>query len=547
MVRIAGSMLLLAVLVLVGIVWQSQPARADKAAPSYVLYTGPQQVTLVQGGCWDAPLPQPTAGSWQLQQFSCHAGANQFWTFSKLAKDSQARDIVAIHSDMNAGYCLDLPSGNTATGTFVQLYPCHGGMNQQWIVNNVDSQTITLMPNADTSQCLDVVNGAENPQAWVQLLPCKDNTDQGRTDQEWRPAGLPQGLTGGFAHVNHECETNLQAMAKLGAASVGVVKGVVDCTSGPSCIPTVVTATSSVVSAVSGTNFLDCGAPNVFRSGGVTAADAPSSVETLLLDPSGSSFQVKAADGWLTQSDGDKGDTGNFGFYHQELTAPGGGVTDLALSDKFKLPRGTACGFHHTQNTPYNSMAGHQSTCMGQDPAFGQCPDGWAAKSHFDMSSDTGYFVWCEYQDPYGVCNDDANCMANAHTAGFAIGISSDTDGNGVESGGGPITADPPGPGVVPCPVGFSRTAFFDDGRGPGWGLSWCWPIPDLPQGLTGGVAYRFGPVEATSGSVLGTPTISTSYQDLSITRWWSEDFVYAACWRPRAAERWSRAVSTSR
>jgi len=33
----------------------------------------------------------------------------------------------------------------------------------------------------------------------------------------------------------------------------------------------------------------------------------------------------------------------------------------------------------------------------------------------------------------------------------------------------------------------------------------------------------------------------------LSITREWSEDFVYAACWRPSAAERWSRAVSTSR
>ncbi len=33
----------------------------------------------------------------------------------------------------------------------------------------------------------------------------------------------------------------------------------------------------------------------------------------------------------------------------------------------------------------------------------------------------------------------------------------------------------------------------------------------------------------------------------LSITREWSENFVYAACWRPSAAERWSRAVSTSR
>jgi 2-polyprenyl-3-methyl-5-hydroxy-6-metoxy-1,4-benzoquinol methylase len=33
----------------------------------------------------------------------------------------------------------------------------------------------------------------------------------------------------------------------------------------------------------------------------------------------------------------------------------------------------------------------------------------------------------------------------------------------------------------------------------------------------------------------------------LGICYRWSKNFVYAACWRPRAADRWSRAVSTSR
>src|SRR5258708_23430221 len=36
-------------------------------------------------------------------------------------------------------------------------------------------------------------------------------------------------------------------------------------------------------------------------------------------------------------------------------------------------------------------------------------------------------------------------------------------------------------------------------------------------------------------------------YTLLAICRGWSEDFVYAASWRPSAAERWSRAVSISR
>jgi hypothetical protein len=411
---------------------------------------------------------------------------------------------------MNDSYCLDVPAGNTASGTPVQLFPCHGGTNQQWIVNNVDTQTITLMPNADTTECLDVVNAISNAQAWIQLFPCKSATDSGRTNQEWRLASLPQGLTGGIAHVNHDCHVNVLAIGKLAGAAVGAIKGVIDCAGVVGCVGGVVSGAGGVVNAVSGTNFLTCGPPNVFRSGGVTAAKAPTSIQTLLLDPSGANFTVQAADGWLTQSDGDKGNTGNFGFYHQELTAPGGGVVDLSVAEKLKLPRGTACGFHHTQNTPYDYMAGRHSTCMGQDPAFGQCPGGWTPKSHFDMTSNTGYFVWCEYQDPHGLCNNDPKCIERARAAGFAIGISSDTDANGVESGGGLITTNPPGPADVPCPIGFIRTHFYDDGRGAGWGLSWCWPIPDLPQGLTGGLAYYGYVGIATSGSVLGALTISS-------------------------------------
>jgi len=505
-------------LLLTWIAWYVPSVSADPGAPSYVLYTGPQQVTSVNGGgCWDAPLPQPTSGSWLLQQFPCNAGSNQFWTFSKLAKDSQGRDIVVIHSNMSDGNCLDLPWGNTTTGIRVQLFSCHGGMSQQWIVNNVDSQTITLMPNANTLQCLDVANAVRNAQAAIQLFPCKSNTDPGRTNQEWRLASLPQGLTGGVAHVNHDCEVNVLAIARLAGAAIGPLRGVIDCAGVGGCVNGVVSGVNGIVNAISGTNFLTCGPPNVFRSGGVAAVGAASSVQTLLLDPGGGNFTVQAANGWLTQSDGDFGNGRNFGFYHQEITAPGGGVTDLSVSEKFKLPRGTACGFHHTSNTPYNYLAGRHSTCMGQDPASGQCPRGWMAKSHFDMSSDTGYFVWCEYQDPHGLCDNDPKCIASVRAGGFAIGISSDTDANGVESGGGLITTNPPAPGVVPCPIGFSRTAFFDDGRGAGWGLSWCWPIPDLPQGLTGGVAYRSGPYAwiATSGSVLGTATISTSNGNL--------------------------------
>jgi hypothetical protein len=311
--------------------------------------------------------------------------------------------------------------------------------------------------------------------------------------------------------VNHECDVNVMTLGKLGAAAVGLVSGVVDCVAGDAgCVSKVLNAAGSVVTAAGG-NFLACGAPKVFRSGGVIPLEATSStpVQTLLLDPSGNSFTVQAASGWLTQSDGDMGNSLNFGFYHQELTATGGGVTDLAVSDRFRLPRGTACGFHHTMNTPYNILAGPQSTCMGQDPAYGQCPNGWTARSHFDMSSGHGAFVWCEYEDQNNLCTNDPSCLATARANGYTFGISSDADSNGTEWNAPPVLSTPAQPGDVSCPEGFSRTAFFDDGRGAGWGLSWCWPIADLPQGLTAGAAYVYGnyPNQVSGDPALGSTT----------------------------------------
>jgi hypothetical protein len=279
-----------------------------------------------------------------------------------------------------------------------------------------------------------------------------------------------------------------------------------------------------VISAATGSNFLECGAPNVFRSGGVLAKGQNSPVQTLLLSPNGSSFAVQAAQGWVTQSDGDIGNSANFGFYHQELRADGGGITNLALSDKFKLPEGTVCGFHHTQNTPFQMLLGEpKATCMGQDPASRQCPKGWVAKSHFDMSSGDGtqqcgdlqnqshcgYFTWCEYQDPNKLCGSDPQCIASARAHGYAVGISSNTDACGVECGGSLSEA--------PCPVGFSRTRSFDDGRSAGSGLSWCLPIPDLPQGLTAGLAYYKAPIVAFGGAAYDGTTPFTNGDGFAI------------------------------
>jgi hypothetical protein len=502
----------------------------NAAAQTAPLFTGSQQITSLNGavrdtssgGCLDAPLPEPLdGGQWLLQQFPCNSGRNQFWSFVPAGQDPSGRDVVQIRSDFDIDFCFDLPGGSLASNTPVQLFGCNDGTNQLWVLyrvdprfeQKIDPQTVTVRPFGDTNMCLDVANAVANAPAQIQIFPCKSNTDSTRTNQQWLPASLPQGMTGGVAHVNHNCHANLLAYVLAAGKEVGVL----NCENALGCVANAVSTTSESIKSAQGTSFSTCGPPSaVFRSGSVSVYGREP-VQTLELTTDGTEFKVHDALGWATQSDGDLGDNRNFGFYHQELTEAGGGVFDLAVSDKFKLPRGVACGFHHTKNTPPTSDRVHradlsdptnfvwQSTCMRKRIEDEGCPNGWDIKSHFDSRSQDAHFKWCEYQDPNNVCEFDlAYCHANARAAGFALGISSNVDPRGIEGGGTE---------VPPCPVGFSRVNFYDDGRALGKGLSWCYPLPDdLPQGLTAGMSYSHGgvrnsPLVVGKGQAMGIQT----------------------------------------
>ena len=181
-------------------------------------------------------------------------------------------------------------------------------------------------------------------------------------------------------------------------------------------------------------------------------------------------------DGFAVRSDGD-GIITQYGFYHQELVS--GGTSDPTLSTRFKLLPGTACGFHHTKNSP-------GLTRMDVDPATGNCPAGWIARSQFDMSSGDGhaqcgnlqhldhcaYFVWCEYQDTNGLCAGDlSNCQQNAEFIGYDVRIASN-----VEASGFPVASVACPNNNIPCHCGCTPSPNFDAGRSSGQGLAWCIP-----------------------------------------------------------------------
>jgi hypothetical protein len=170
-------------------------------------------------------------------------------------------------------------------------------------------------------------------------------------------------------------------------------------------------------------------------------------------------------EGWVVVSDGDRGD-GNAagdGFYHQELqralgTRPFSMTTivdnDLSQAENYVLPAGTICGFHHTLNSPNH-------TCMGVDAASARAIPGWTVHNHFDMSSNTGHYVWYEYNDPHNLCESEQCINDTVRTLGVAFGVQSNTDASGQGHN---------------CPAHMSRSAFYDAGRGSGQGLSFCNP-----------------------------------------------------------------------
>jgi hypothetical protein len=192
-------------------------------------------------------------------------------------------------------------------------------------------------------------------------------------------------------------------------------------------------------------------------------------------------YGPQAAPGYAWVFDGDFGASSGDGFYHQRLV---NGVTDPAQASTFVLPHGTACGLHHTHNSP-------GLTCMGFDAAKGLgldqdgdapgipgCPPGWAAKAALDRNSPNRYWAWCEYLDsnhlsrgnpsvqPLGVAcglsHNDRVVGAFGHCMGYS------TYSTGSESN---------------CPPGMRTSRWRDMGEPSNIGLGFCTqvsnPLPD--------------------------------------------------------------------
>ena len=124
------------------------------------------------GRCLDVPNSSQTDGTY-LQIWDCSGGTNQQWT----ATDSNQLTVFG-------NKCLDVPGHATTAGTRVQIWSCSGGANQQWRVNS-DGTIVGV----ESGLCLDVTGSGTANGTAVEIWTCNGGNNQKWTGLTGTPGG----------------------------------------------------------------------------------------------------------------------------------------------------------------------------------------------------------------------------------------------------------------------------------------------------------------------------------------------------------------------
>jgi Glycosyl hydrolases family 11/Ricin-type beta-trefoil lectin domain-like len=81
--------------------------------------------------------------------------------------------IRARHSNA----CLDVPSNSTGNGTLIQQWGCHSGSNQKWTFNSKGGGWYEVK-SASSGRCLDVAGVSQDNGANMQLWDCSGGNNQ---------------------------------------------------------------------------------------------------------------------------------------------------------------------------------------------------------------------------------------------------------------------------------------------------------------------------------------------------------------------------------
>jgi hypothetical protein len=123
------------------------------------------------GKCLDVADASRADGA-NVQQYTCHGGANQRWRVVAVPNDFRVRLV-----NVNSGKCLDVANAGLADGANIQQFTCHGRANQLWQLRFAATNRWFLVAG-HSLKCADVANASRADGANVQQYTCHGGLNQ---------------------------------------------------------------------------------------------------------------------------------------------------------------------------------------------------------------------------------------------------------------------------------------------------------------------------------------------------------------------------------
>ncbi len=182
-------------------VWNTTPESAVTVAAGTLVSLGPWPST---GGSWSWAGPNGfTSSSREIDNIALSAGANTYTATYTIGGCSYTQAFTVtvnggsgtlisngtyVITAINSGKAIDDPASSKTNGLDQQIYTVNDGANQQWTVNNLGNNVITLA-NKASGQLLDVAGASKLGGALVDQWPAN-----GQTNQQWKVVSVGSGI-----------------------------------------------------------------------------------------------------------------------------------------------------------------------------------------------------------------------------------------------------------------------------------------------------------------------------------------------------------------
>jgi Lysozyme like domain/Ricin-type beta-trefoil lectin domain len=162
---------------------------------------------------------------WQTFDPSCGSGYNGAWTNYVSAAEAAVAHLKITLSNAGTGECLAADARQAMNGGTVWQYHCtHGGIYEEWYVQQASPTLNPVLRNAGTGRCLDAEGGQAQNRGKIMQWWCNRTTDP---HQRWFVAGNVRITSSNAAQLNLRNSPNGNGTCMAAEASEAQDRGVI--------------------------------------------------------------------------------------------------------------------------------------------------------------------------------------------------------------------------------------------------------------------------------------------------------------------------------